>query len=66
MRIHEAFHVFKERILNVPIIHTIVICEMMEALTKLIVVIISQCIRVSNHHVVYLKLTQCYMSIISQ
>ena len=33
-------------------------CEVMHVLTNLIVVIISQCIHVSNHHVVHLKLTQ--------
>ena len=37
-----------------------------EVLTNLIVVIISQYIHISNHYVVHLKLTQCYMSIISQ
>ena len=35
-------------------------------LTKLIVVIISQCIHTSNHYVVHLGLIQCYMLIISQ
>ena len=34
-------------------------------LTRLIMVIISQYIQISNHYVVYLKLI-CYMSIISQ
>lgn len=29
-------------------------------------VVISHCIRISNHYVVYLKLMLCYMSIISQ
>ena len=35
-------------------------------LTKLIAVIISQCIHTSNHYVVHLGLIQCYMSIITQ
>lgn len=35
-------------------------------LTDLIVGIVSQCIVVSNHHVVHLKPTQCCTSIISQ
>jgi len=34
---------------------------MMDVLTKLVVGIILQYIRVSNHHVAYLKLTQCYV-----
>ena len=33
--------------------------------TKLTVVIILQYIHISNHYVVYLKLIQCYMSVIS-
>ena len=31
-------------------------------LTKLIVIIISQYMHISNHYAVYLKLIQCYMS----
>ena len=37
---------------------------MIEVLTDLIVVITSQCICVSDYHIVHLKLTQCYLSII--
>lgn len=33
-------------------------CEVIDVLTNLIVVIISQYTSVSNHHIVYLKLTQ--------
>ena len=42
------------------------ICDVMEVITNLIVVIILQCTYVPNHHIVHLKLTQHYMSIISQ
>ena len=38
----------------------------MEVLTNLSVVIISQYIHIPNHHVIHLELTQCYMSLISQ
>ena len=38
----------------------------MEVLTNLIVVTVLQSICISNHHIVHPKLTQCYMSIISQ
>ena len=43
------------------------LCERMNILTKLIVLIV--CIYtmyVSSHHVVHLKLIQCFMSVISQ
>ena len=39
---------------------------MLEVLANATVVIILQYIKVSNQHVVHLKLTQCCMSIISQ
>ena len=35
-------------------------------LNKLIVVIILQCTHISNHYVVHIKLTQCYISVTSQ
>lgn len=38
----------------------------MDVLTNLIVVIISQYMCVSNHHIVYFKFIQRYMLIISQ
>ena len=48
-----------------------VLCEVMDVLTKLMVVITSQYISVcicfiymSNPHIVYLKLTQCFLSIV--
>lgn len=34
-------------------------------LTHLIVLIISQLTHMSNYHVIYLKFTQCYLSILS-
>ena len=37
----------------------------MHVLTNLIVIVISQYIHVSNHHVVYLRFTKCYTSVIS-
>ena len=39
-------------------------CEVMDVLTNLIVLIISQYRHISNHHVVYLKLIQCYVTYI--
>lgn len=39
---------------------------MIEVLAKAMVVIVLQYINVSNQHVVYLKLTKSYMSIIAQ
>lgn len=36
-------------------------CEVGGVLTNLILVIISQAIHVSNHHIIHLKLTQCCM-----
>ena len=36
-------------------------CGVMDMLTNLIVVIILQYIHISNHHIVYLKLTQYYI-----
>lgn len=39
--------------------------EGMDVLPNLITVVISQYICISNHYTVHLKLTQCYMSIIS-
>ena len=48
---------------NLPLeIHSF--CDEMEVLAKVVMVIILQ--HISNQHVVYLKLKQCYMSIISQ
>lgn len=45
--------------------HTKYLCEMI-GVTKIIVVIISQYICISNHRVLYLKLTQClYVNYIS-
>ena len=38
----------------------------MEVVTNPAVLITSQFMHVSHHHLVHLKLTQCYMSIISQ
>ena len=38
----------------------------MDWLTNLTVLIILQYIHISNHNIVHLKLTQCFMSIISQ
>ena len=38
----------------------------MEALANAMVVIILQYINVSNQHILYLKLAQCYMSVIAQ
>ena len=42
------------------------LCEVMEMLANILVVIILQHINVWNQQIVCLKLTQCYMSIISQ
>lgn len=42
------------------------LCNMMEVLTNLIVMIILKYIHVSNHQILYLKVTQCYILIISQ
>ena len=39
--------------------------DMMEVLDNAMVIIILQCISVSNQHIVHIKLTSCYMSIIS-
>ena len=39
---------------------------MTEVLANAMVVIILQYINVSNHYIVYLKLTECYISSISQ
>ena len=36
----------------------LVLCEVMDVLISLFVVIISQCICISNHYVVHLKYTQ--------
>ena len=41
-------------------------CDMTEVLTSAKVVVTWQYINISNQQVVHLKLTQCYMSIISQ
>ena len=41
------------------------LCEVMEILTNLIVVIILRHIHVSNHHIVHLKITQLYVNFIS-
>lgn len=41
------------------------LCVLMDV-TILILVIISQYVHISSHYVVYLKLMQCYMLIISQ
>ena len=38
--------------------------DVMEVLSNTMVVIILQYISVSNQHIVHIKLTQCYMSII--
>ena len=45
--------------------HGMVMYEVMDVLTNIIVVII-QYICISNHHVEYLKHTLCYMSSIAQ
>ena len=42
------------------------LCEGMEVVANTMVVITLQFINGSNHHVVHLKLTQCYVSIICQ
>ena len=42
------------------------VCDMIEVLAKTTVLIILQYINVSNQHTVYLKLIQCYMSMIPQ
>jgi len=43
-----------------------VLCDVMSFLANAVVVIISQYISVSKPHIVYLKFTQCYTSIMSQ
>lgn len=39
---------------------------MMKVVADMMVVIILQCINVSNQHILYFKLIQCYMSMKSQ
>ena len=46
--------------------HTREEVSVLEVVINLIVVIILQYIHIANHHVLYLKLTQIYMSIIFQ
>ena len=40
-------------------------CDMMEVLAKPVMVIILQYIGAPNHHIIYVKHIQCYMSILS-
>lgn len=42
------------------------VTEVLEVLTNLIMVIISQNISISNHYIVYIKLIQFFVLIISQ
>ena len=56
-----------ERInLNVLTTQKMLLCKVMGVLANLSVVIILQYIGVSNHHIVHHKLTQSFLSIISQ
>ena len=48
-----------------PHAHTHCNSEVIDMLTNLIVVIILQYIGISNYYIVHLKITQCYMPIIS-
>lgn len=56
---------FTKQILNILTTKKISNCEVINVLTSLIVVNISQCIHISNYHVIYLKLTQCSLSVVS-
>lgn len=42
------------------------LCEVKDVLTNLVMVNILQYIQISSYHIVHLKLTQGYMSIMSQ
>ena len=59
-------NIAKKTNLNVLTTKKMWLCKVMDVLTNLSVVIILQYIGVLNHHIVYLKLTQSFMSIISQ
>ena len=52
-------------LLKLMSIESMMACKVRAVLTSFIVIIISQYICVSNHHVANLKHTQCYMSVIS-
>lgn len=41
-------------------------CVVINVLINLIVVIISQCVCIPNHHIAHFKYIQCYLSIILQ
>ena len=65
--LYPAAHLFLRFLLEVSVAFSCLEKQkQIRMLTSLTVVIISQYTQISNHDVVYLKLTQCYMSTICQ